>query len=416
MQQEILLALRRYGPLRLSAIANKTGRSPSGLSYQLQKMEKDEVVVCTEEKLYRLADTEEIEKTILQVIQTKTISTEQILQAEELKSYKQNKVKALLNKLIITGLLEKVAERSSGEEPREVQYKLSFLGCRQLGVCYFCNKPVNDRGLAIEGIISENIPVWATVDYGLRLHPACIAKWTEGNYDVDYYVQGASCDFCGLPLNANNLISMIGYRNGIAFSELKPYLSSEEKQALSSHPKPKDGWEEIWNVSYENQTVEDRSTIEEIVLKMVERAKEWEIDLGEYDQRKRIDQLWAIAAKLIQENQSKWDILLKLCGPLLEPISIIYSQLPTTWAHKLKRYVFSGKSTSEEREKIEEAIETQEAVPTSFLEGAHAPVIVNDGKQYHLYCYGLGMKFGLLSVKPKESPAYDQASGPTLVR
>ena len=166
--------------------------SPSGVSYQLGKMEKTGLVVCTDEKLYRLADTEEIEKVILQVVQGNTIPIEQILQAQELRSFEQNKVKALLDKLIITGLLEKVEKRSSGEEPRGVAYKLSFLGCKQLGVCYFCNKPVNDRGMAIEGIVSEEIPAYATVDYGLRLHPRCILKWVEGDFDIDYYVQGLS--------------------------------------------------------------------------------------------------------------------------------------------------------------------------------------------------------------------------------
>jgi hypothetical protein len=377
-------------------------------------MEKDGIVVFTAEKLYRLADTQEIEKTVLQVIQGKTLPIEQIMQADELKSYEQDKVKALLNKLIITGLLEKVTEWPVLSEDRTVEaekgYKLSFLGCKQLGVCYFCNEPVGE-GLAINGIISEMIEGGATVDYGLRVHPACIAKWTEKDYEgYDYYVRDASCDFCGLPINANNLISMIGYRNGIEFSELKPYLSYEERQALSSHPKPKDGWEIIWDISYEKQIVEGSSDIEKIVSSIVEKAKEWEIKLGEYDQRKRIDQLWTIATKLIQHNQSRWDILLKLCGPLLEPISVIYSQLPTSWAHQVNRYeIYTSKDTKTGEER-------QKATPTSFLKGAHAPVMIHRGKQYHLYCYRLGVKFGLLSIKPKESLASEQASGPFQVR
>jgi DNA-binding Lrp family transcriptional regulator len=397
MQQEIFLTLRRYGPLRLTAIANKAGRSNSGVLYQLQKMEKDGVVVCTEEKLYRLADTEEIEKTILRTFLKKTLPIGEIFQADELKSYEQDKVEALSNKLIITGLLERVTGWSSEEGLHEVEkgYKLSFLGCRELEVCYFCNEAVNE-GVAIEGIISEEISGGPTVDYGLRLHPACIAKWIESDYwrEGDHYVQGASCDFCGLPTNANNLVSMIGYRNGIELSELKSYLSSEEEQAMSWRPKPKDGWETVSAISTESRLIEDRSDIEEAVSEIAERAEEGKINLGEHDRQKRTDQLWAIAAKLIEQNQSKWDILLKLCGPLLEPISVIYSQLPTSWAHHLRRYeIFTSKDseTGEER---------QETTSTSFLDGAHAPVMVHHGKQYHFYCYGLAIKFGFLSVKP----------------
>jgi predicted transcriptional regulator len=238
MQQEIFLTLRTCGPLRLAAIASKMRKSPSGVLYNLQKMQKEGVVVCSDEKIYRLADTEEIEKSILRVFLKKTMSIGELLRADELKAYPQDKVKSLSNKLIITGRLERVTEWSTEEgrlDQLEKGYKLSFLGCSELKICYFCNEPVGE-GLAVEGIVTEES--WATVDYGLLLHPSCIANWMKNEYwtQADYYVLAPHCDLCGLPLNANDLIALIGYRNGVEFSELKPYLSSEEEQAFHNRP------------------------------------------------------------------------------------------------------------------------------------------------------------------------------------
>src|SRR3990172_424801 len=179
MRQEILLTLRRHGPLRLSGIANKTGRSQSGIYYQLQKMDREGLVVCTTEKRYRLADTKEMEKAVLQVARKKTLTVEQILQSEELRSFDEEKIRAVLDKMIITGLLEGVQELSAEKgllKSLEKGYKLSFHGCRELEVCYFCNEPVGE-GVAIEGIVSEQS--WITIDYGLSLHPACVANWMQ---------------------------------------------------------------------------------------------------------------------------------------------------------------------------------------------------------------------------------------------
>lgn len=393
MQQKIILALRRE-PLRLSDIAKKTGRSNSGVSYQLQKMKKDGIIVCTSEKVYQLADNEEIERTILRILLKKTLPMAEILQVDELKSFEQDKVKALLNKLIITGLLEQVRGRSSEEGLHKVddRYKLSFFGCRQLGVCYFCNDPVSE-GIGIEGVLTEES--WGTrVDYDLLLHPACVTKWMEIHWsEADYYIHGGFCHFCGLPTNANHLMEMIGSRNSIEFRQLTNYLSPEEHQAISSPPKPHDGWVEVgWEILYEEQEVENRSDIEKIVSKIAEKAAENNIELGEYNQHERSNQLWTIAEKLIDQSRSKWDILLKLCGPLLDPISMIYSQLPTSWTHDLKRYEISTNkdtSTGEEKEGV---------MPTKILEGAHAPIMVRGGKHYHLYCYRLALKFGMLKV------------------
>ena len=389
MRQEIVLTLRRHGPLRLSGIANKIHRSESGVYYQLQKMEKEGLVVCTEEKHYRLADTKEIEKAILQVTKRRTLPPEQILQAEELKSFDKDKVKAVFDKMIITGLLEKVEELTLDEtglfKTVEKGYKLSFLGCRELEVCYFCNEPVREI-FAIEGIVSERS--WVGVDYGLPLHPTCIAKWIESDWGMgEYYFIVASCNFCGLPINANDLIGLLGYRNAIELSDMERYLSSEEGQAL------RDETEQPSPLYATVRYIEDRSDIEEIVSNVVKRAKERNIKLEEYDQQLRTDQLWAIAQKLIEQKESKWDNMLRLCGPLLEPISILYSQLPTYWAHNLKRYeIFTTKDR-------ETGLEREEMMRTTFLKGAHSPVMIHGGKQYHLYCYRLAKEFGMLSIK-----------------
>jgi hypothetical protein len=136
--------------------------------------------------------------------------------------------------------------------------------------------------------------------------------------------------------------------------------------------------------------IEDPSDIKEIVSKIIQGAKKQEINLSEYDELKRTDDLWVIATKLIQQKQAKLDNLLKLCSPLLDPLSIVYSQLPTAWAHNLKRYEIST------RKDMKTGKEQQETTgPTSFLEGAHAPVVIQGGKQYHIYCYDLVAKFKL---------------------
>jgi DNA-binding transcriptional ArsR family regulator len=392
LRQAILLTLRRHGPLRLSDIAKKTSKSQSGISYQLQKMQNEGLIICTKEKRYRLADTKEMEKTILQVTRTKTLPVEEILGSDELRSFDQDKVRAVFDKMVITGLLEKVKEWAPRTDLLEVEkgYKLSFLGCGELGVCYFCNEPVV-TDLAIEGIVSEE--TWTNIDYGLLLHPGCVANWVQSHWeDADYYLLVESCSFCGLPVNANNLMQMLGYRNGIEFSELRRYLSTEEQQAIVTRTKTEDGYENLGPIIYDEQIVEDHHDVEEIVSKIVERAEQAKIKLGEYDQPKRTDELWSIAAKLVEQHQSNWDALLKLCGPLLEPISVVYSQLPSSWANKLKRYeVFTSKNP-------ETGKEEEQMAPTRFLEGAHAPVMIHDGKRYHLYCYKLAMEFGI--IKP----------------
>ena len=391
MRQEILLTLRRHGPLRLTGIANKTSRSGSGISYQLERMEKEGLVVCSAEKYYRLADTKEMEKAVLEVARKKTLTAEEILQSEELRSFDAEKIKAVLDKMIITGLLEKVEELSAEKgllQTMEKGYKLSFHGCRELGVCYFCNEPIGE-GLAVEGIVSEQ--TWLTMDYGLCLHPACVANWMqhELGQEADYYSQVTCCDFCGLPVNARDLIGLLGYRNGIEFSKMIHCLSPEEDQALSSRAEDKE-WEVLWEESFKKKLIEDRTDIDEIVAKIVEKAKQAKIQLEDYDQQKRTNELWEIAQNLIEQEQSRWDILLSLCGPMLEPISVIYSKLPTSWAGKLKRYeIITSKSTQSGEER-------EEMTPVSFLEGAHAPVMVQGGKRYHLYCYRLALDFGTI--------------------
>jgi predicted transcriptional regulator len=387
--QEIYLTLRRHGPIRLNDIAKKTGRSGSTISYQLQKMKNKGIIVCTKEKYYRLADTKEIEKAILQVTQRRTLPAEQILQAEELKSFDNDKVKAVFDKMIITGLLERVEEWVHKEkgfpEPAEKGYKLSFLGCRELGVCYFCNGSVS-ADFAIEGIVSEKS--YEITHYGLSLHPTCIAKWIERDWGAgDIYFEGTSCSFCGLPIDANNLIQLLGSRNTIQFSNMRRYLSSEEDEALREKT-------EESSLSYTSvEYAEDRSDIERIVNRIVERAKERDIKLSEYDQQARIDQLWTIAQRLIEQKQSKWDNMLRLCSPLLESISIIYSQLPTYWAHNLRRYeIFASKDPKSGQEK-------EELLPVKFLEGGHTPVMLENGRRYHLYCYKLAKEFRILPSK-----------------
>jgi len=392
MKSEIVLALRRHGTLRLSGIAKKIGRSESGVHYQLQKMEEQGLVVRTEAKHYRLADTKEIERVILEALQRRTLTPKEILQSKELRSFDEAKVRAVFDKMITTGLLERVEELEFDEqriETVEKGFKLSFLGCRELGVCYFCNEPVND-GFAIQGIVSE--VSYTSVDYGLPLHPACVAKWLDGAYgEGDFYGVNTSCDFCGLPLSANHLIGLLGPRDAVDVSDLRRYLSPEENQALGE--KTESSSPLFVPVRY----VESRSDIEQTVSSMAKAAKEKGIEIGEYDQQARIDQLWTIAQALIERKRSKLDNMLRICGPLLEPISVVYSQLSTYWAHHLKRYEILASRD------VKSGQVREELLPTSFLEGAHAAVMRENGKQYHLYCYRLAREFRMLPLGQKTS-------------
>ena len=393
IREEIILVLRRDGPLRLGEIARKAMRSESGVSYQLQKMMKKGLIVCSDEKRYRLAQTDEMEKAILKAVQGKTLNVNQIIASDEVKPFEHEKIRSIVEKMSIEGLLEKV--ESWEPEPHnllktvEKGLRLSYLGCKRLNVCYFCNKPV-PSGFAIIGVVREES--YATIDYGIPLHPTCISKWLQVDWgEGEYYSEGTSCSFCGLPITTESLISIIDPGKGIDPSALHRYLSEKERGVIRD-----DKGKTVFPIWW----IEDRSDVKTLVSQIMEKAKEKSIDLGQYDEANRTDELWFTAERLIKRKNERFNAYLRLSSPLTDPLSIAYSQIGSYWAHNVRRHEFIKSAGMNEKGELEEE---KGLVEVKLKSGAHAPVWLDEkGRPYHLYCYKLAKELGAYPVKTDE--------------
>lgn len=98
LRKEIVDVLRKEGPLRLSGIADKIGRSTSGVYYQLTKLINDGMAIRDEQR-YRLTNMEEIEKAILRSMLGRGLSEEEILKCKDLEVFDRAKLNRALERL-----------------------------------------------------------------------------------------------------------------------------------------------------------------------------------------------------------------------------------------------------------------------------------------------------------------------------
>jgi len=367
-QQKLMRALRGR-PLSHGDLVKETGLAPSTVSYHLKQLTKKGVLKCTEEKLYRIADEEEVELAIMNLLRGRRLTQDEIVRSQELTVFSGVILEAF-ERLLLKGLIEKVLTVNQPE-----RYRLSWRGCQKLGICYVCNKPSRDGSEIGSHVLEELVGLW--IESSGFIHPECASEILRENLDYGdvEYGKECFCDYCGLPLSPGTLRNVI---ERVEVKDLSLYLVESEMIAYNA-------WKEVWRKQQCFPPIVDVyrfiDTFSELVM-LFEHIKEG-VNLTspetaeDYHPSARAKELFPIWQEIRRDKKRLADRVIEL---LIGPQGLVYEKLQPIGASSA--YVLVKPGEKAESEKLE-------AWPVEVEGGDHSLVIREGKKRYHPYCEAL---------------------------
>ena len=388
----------------IEVLAHTLGVSPAKVHYHLASLAMRGVVEKRNGK-YVVAAPKKLDRTVLAAI-AKGVSTLNALHSEpELREYAPEVIEQSVGKMelrrLIRGSQPMDVERPAVELPTE--YRITYVGALQLGVCPRCGREVKEDGLYIQiriaeviwQVAGEGVPLASPLmnEKGVLFHSSCFKE--EMNDELTNRDEGNNiredhlCDMCGLPIDPKTLEEML--RNHIEVADVMPQLSLDEWRGLAT-----------LNRNYRRKIPDSavRPLAYVAVLKMVEKNPRALYGLGDIElllesaneglakhgQNRadkaqilaRAKEIWATLSEILdRDREAKQRVVAKLCGP---PSALLSNQELHWWTSMLG----GGGAFKEEPENPAGQDGNTEGAVTGSSSGM---VVMKGGRSFHPWCY-----------------------------